>query len=92
MRILGNIDHDRIKFTVFEDNNKIIVQCEDGLCQVTYKYRKGDPIEGLASIQDLLSPSFVQHIESQLSAMNKERIAAAMALDTSEIESFPEIV
>ena len=92
MRILGYIDHDRIKITVFEDNNKLIVQCEDGLCQQTYKFRNGGVAEDLASIKKLADLEFLSKIEEQLQSMRSIRQAALSRVTASFEEEFDTII
>jgi len=92
MRILGYIDHERIKFTVFEDNNKVIVQCEDGLCQQTYKFRSGGVVEDLKSIEQLFNATFVQEIEQQLSEMKSKRHQALSRITAAFEDEFEEII
>lgn len=85
MRILGHIEHQKIKITVFEDNNKIIAQCEDGLCQLTYKFRQGGLVEDLASVQSLFDAAFMATVEEQLANMQTVR-RAALSKRTSALE------
>jgi len=85
MRILGNIDHPKIKITVFQDNNKIIAQCEDGLCQLTYKFREGGTVEGLDSIKGLFDSAFISLVEKQIDEMQSAR-RSALSRRTAAIE------
>ena len=92
MRILGYIDHDRIKITVFEDNNKLIVQCEDGLCQQTYKFRNGGVVEDLASMKQLVNPAFISEVEDQLQSMRSARQTALSRMTASFEDEFDTII
>ena len=92
MRILGYIDHDRIKITVFEDNNKLIVQCEDGLCQQTYKFRNGGVAEDLASMKKLIDTAFITKVEEQLQSMRSTRQAALSRMTASFEDEFDTII
>ena len=76
MRILGYIEHDYIKMTVFEDNGKNILQCEDGLCQLTYKFRQSDLISDLDSIQRVVDEKLSREIENQLKSMHQIKKSA----------------
>ncbi len=92
MRILGYIEHDRIKITVFEDNNKLIVQCEDGLCQQTYKFRNGGVAEDLASVKKLVDADFIKSIEEQLQTMRSTRHSALSRITASFEDEFDTII
>ena len=71
MRILGYIEHDYIKITVFGDNNKIILQCEDGLVQLSYKFRQSDIINDLESLKAVMDDVLLKNIEDQLKTMQE---------------------
>ncbi len=92
MRILGYIDHNRIKITVFEDNNKIIVQCEDGLCQQTYKFRNGSVVDDMDSIKTLINEDFLSSVEGQLRDMRSTRHAALSKMTASFEDEFEKII
>lgn len=92
MRILGYIEHPSIKFTVFEDNNKVIVQCEDGLCQQTYKFRSGGLVDDLESIKHLFDAAFIATVEDQLSSMKSARHAALSKRTTALEDEFDIII
>lgn len=92
MRILGYIEHPSIKFTVFEDNNKVIVQCEDGLCQQTYKFRSGGLVDDLESIKNLFDEAFIASIENQLSNMKTARRTALSKRTTALEDEFDVII
>lgn len=54
MRVIGYISHPEIKITVFETDTRFPVQFEAGGIQQTYKFRKGNGIEKLADIKELV--------------------------------------
>jgi len=92
MRILGYIEHDRIKITVFEDNNKLIVQCEDGLCQQTYKFRNGGVVEDLDSLKKLVDADFISNIEAHLAEMRTSRQSALSRMTAAFEDEFDTII
>lgn len=69
MRILGYIEHPVMKITVFKTDTRYAVQFEDGLCELTYRYRTDGPLEGFDAIKKLIDPEFLTHVGQQLQQM-----------------------
>lgn len=95
MRILGYIEHPIFKITVFKTDTRLAVQFEDGLCELTYRYRTGPNLEDLASVKKLLDAPFLAAVAQQLKQMQTvqhdalERYAKLIA---EEEEPFEEII
>lgn len=69
MRILGYIEHPVMKITVFKTDTRYAVQFEDGLCEVTYRYRTDGALENLEHIKKLIDSAFLAHVGQQLQQM-----------------------
>ena len=76
MRIIGYIDHPRLKITIFKMDNKFSVKFESGLYEQTYKFRDGEGIEGANDIRDLVDEAFLEKVETELQRMHRIRLQA----------------
>ena len=92
MRILGYIDHSYIKITVFKHAGKILAQFEDGMCQLTYKFREEGSINNLDKIKKILATDFMHTIEQQLHDLQKSRSAILSNQQLHEEEEFDVII
>jgi hypothetical protein len=71
MRILGYIEHPFLKITVFKTDTRLSVQFEDGLCELTCRFRIDQQLEGLESIRQLVDNAFLEAVAQQLKLMQK---------------------
>jgi hypothetical protein len=93
MRIVGYIENEACKITVFHMGLRFMVKFEDGLYEQAFKFRESDKIKGLNDIQNLIDKTFVQEVMHRFSEM---RIATGNLLDryigTVEEENEEEII
>lgn len=76
MRIIGYVEHPRLKITVFKMDNRLLVKLETGLYEQTYKFRPGEGVDMLQDVQQLLDPSFLAAVESGIQAMHHNRLSS----------------
>ncbi|MBR9921723.1 MAG: hypothetical protein GYB31_12865 [Bacteroidetes bacterium] len=93
MRILGEIDHPRLKITVFKMDDKLSLKLEDGLFEQTYKFRKGE--EGASNMQDMqrfCNPGFLRSAEAIFRAMRENRFERGLPKTDASANEFDEII
>ena len=71
MRIIGYIDHQVLKITLFKMDNKLSVKFENGLFEQTYKFRMSDQLQTLEDIQKLIDEEFIAQVLEELKSMNQ---------------------
>lgn len=76
MRIIGYIEHPRLKVTVFKMDTKLSVKFETGMLEQTYKFRMQQGLEGLADLENLVDETFAAKVEEQFATMQKASFAA----------------
>jgi len=76
MRIIGYIEHPRLKVTAFKMDTKLSVKFETGMLEQTYKFRMQQGLEGLADLQKLVDETFAAKVEEQFAIMQKASFAA----------------
>lgn len=92
MRIIGQIDHPKLKITVFKNDNRISVKLESGLYEQTYKFRDGEGVEGAEEVERLLDSEFLDKVQDILKTMHAARMAALSRQRPAGAESFEEII
>lgn len=93
MRIIGYIEHPRMKITVFKMDDKFSVKFENGLYEQTYKFRGGEQINGFESIKGLVDIEFIQAVESEFKTLYRLKEKALIRfMDKKESENFDNIV
>lgn len=76
MRIIGYVEHPRLKITVFKMDTRLSVKFETGMLEQTYKFRLQQGLEGLADIQKLVDDTFTAQVEDHFHTMQKVGMAA----------------
>ena len=71
MRIIGYIEHPRLKITLFKMNNKFSAKFEIGLYEQTYKFREGTKLTDLNDLKKILDPSFIAAVEKEFKRMQQ---------------------
>ena len=69
MRIVGEIEHPRLKITVFKNDGKFSLKFENGLLEQTYKFRDDERLATVADVKKLVDASFLEKIEDILRGM-----------------------
>lgn len=69
MRIVGEIDHQKYKITIFKMNERLSVKIEDRLLEQIYKFRDGSGIQNSADVEKLLTPAFMGKVAASFSTM-----------------------
>lgn len=71
MRIVGYIENDACKVTVFHQGLRFMVKFEDGLYEQAFKFRASDKIKGLNDIQKLIDRPFTDEVMYRFSEMRQ---------------------
>ena len=69
MRIIGYLDTQGYKTTVFKNNEKYIVKFEADVVEQTFKFRETDKINSLKAIQDMVDAPFLKLVEERFQEM-----------------------
>jgi hypothetical protein len=69
MRIVGEVEHPRLKITIFKNDGKFSIKFESGLLEQTYKFRDDDRLASVADVKRLVDTHFVEKIEEILRGM-----------------------
>lgn len=91
MRILGEIPHPQYKITAFISNGKVAIKIEDGLLELSIRFRDGAGVENLDDIKTFLNSELISTIESNFSSLRKAKVDALVKLHTQE-EDFDVII
>lgn len=88
MRIVGYIENETCKVTVFHQGLRFMVKFEDGLYEQAFKFRESDKIKGLSDIQNLIDPPFVNEVMYRFSEMRQStaKLMNRFISDSSEEE------
>lgn len=71
MRIVGYIENEACKVTVFHQGLRFMVKFEDGLYEQAFKFRESDKIKGLNDIQKLIDKAFIDEVMNRFSDMRQ---------------------
>ncbi len=71
MRILGYIENEKCKVTVFQQGLRFMVKFEDGLYEQAYKFRESEKINGLGDIQSLIDEDFISEVMLRFTNMRR---------------------
>jgi hypothetical protein len=74
MRIVGEIEHPRLKITIFKNDGKFSLKFESGLLEQTYKFRDDDRLASVDDVKRLVDNTFVEKIEEILRGMYAAKI------------------
>ena len=71
MRIIGYIDHPVLKITIFDTTSRMIVKFENAHFEQNYKIRKGDNLNNLEQITQLVDEKFLEQVYANFNGMGK---------------------
>lgn len=74
MRIIGDIDHPRMKITIMQHDGKLLLKFEKDLLEQTYKFRAGESLETASALKALIGDSFMGKVENMFHEMLKEKM------------------
>lgn len=93
MRIIGDIEHDFLKITVFKMGNRFSVKFEDGGVEQTYKFDDGQNVEHLGDVKRQVDAIFLQKVEKGIAEMKITRLETLRRNSLEEKEDeFEEII
>lgn len=71
MRIIGYIDHSVLKITIFDTESRMIIKFENPHFEQSYKIRKGDGMNNLQQITQLVDEPFLEQVYANFNGMGK---------------------
>ena len=73
MRVIGYLDSPAgQKITVFKHEAKLILKFEEGLYELSYKFRQNEALQDLADLEKLVDTDFRQAVSRHFAAMRQE--------------------
>lgn len=93
MRIISEIEHPRLKISIFKSDNKFSVKFENGLLEQIYKFRIGYPTETVEDIEKIIDADFTEKVEQILETMQVTRLNAFLHhFKEVQGDEFPRII
>lgn len=89
MRIVGEIEHPRLKITIFKNDGKFSIKFEGGLLEQIYKFRDDERLSSVDAVKSLVDAEFIAKIEDILRGMKMAQITAvtrAFPVDEAEFD------
>jgi hypothetical protein len=89
MRIVGEIDHPRMKISIFKNEGKFSLKFEGGLLEQIYKFRDDDRLASVEDVKRLVDADFLSKIEDILRGMKSAQVEAmerAFPIDEHEFD------
>jgi hypothetical protein len=89
MRVVGEIDHPRLKITVFKNDGKFSLKFEGGLLEQIYKFRDDARLGSVEDVKRMVDADFIQKIEEILRGMKSAQLSAmerAFPIDAEEFD------
>ncbi len=89
MRVVGEIDHPRLKITVFKNDGKFSLKFEGSLLEQTYKFRDDERLGSVEDVKKIVDADFIQKIEDILRGMKTAQLSAmerAFPVDAEEFD------
>ena len=89
MRVVGEIEHPRLKITIFKNDGKFSIKFEGGLLEQIYKFRDDERLSSVETVKTLVDADFIAEIEDILRGMKTSQIAAmerAFPIDEDEFD------
>ncbi len=71
MRIVGYLESDACKITVFHQGMRFTVKFEDGLYEQSFKFRESEQIKGIEDIRSLIDEEFVGEVKQRFLLMRQ---------------------
>ena len=92
MRIVGYLDTQGYKTTVFKNNNRLIVKFEADNLEQTFKFPASAQLQTLRDIELLLTPVFYHRVVQRFKEMYENQKLLLHELKEAEDESWDEII
>lgn len=71
MRIVGYLEAEECKITVFHQGMRFTVKFEDGLYEQSFKFRESDAIKNIEDIRRLVDQTFINEVKSRFHVMRQ---------------------
>jgi hypothetical protein len=91
MRIVGDIPHPHYKITVFEMNQRLSLQIEDGDLQQLYKFADG-VADHYSDVVAMISDLFLTRVDNVFNHMKAAKLEAIKTQGQDSEDDFPEII
>lgn len=92
MRIIGHIEHPRLKITVFKMDNRLSLKIEDEYAEETFKFRQQEDLSTLEDVQRLADDSFLKATEQRLLQMRRQAADALARIAPPPPDEFDAIL
>lgn len=92
MRVIGHIDNTPFKVTVFKMDLRFTVKFEAGMYELAYRFPVTEHIDGLAAIQALITPQFVERVQGQFADMHRTALEALATTAQAAQDEFETII
>jgi hypothetical protein len=93
MRIVGDIEHPRMKISIFKNEGKFSIKFESGLLEQLYKFRDDERLASVDDVKKVVDAVFVEKIEDILRGMYGAKMEAMQRnLVQSEEDEFEVII
>ncbi len=92
MRIIGHIEHPRLKITVFKMDNRLSLKIEDEYAEETFKFRQQEGLSTLEDVQRLADDSFLKATEQRLLQMRRQAADALARIAPPPPDEFDAIL
>jgi hypothetical protein len=76
MRVVGEIDHARMKITIFKNDGKFSLKFEANLLEQIYKFREDPRLESVEDVKKMLDTEFIEKVENILRGMKAAQLSA----------------
>jgi hypothetical protein len=76
MRVVGEIEHPRLKITIFKNDGKFSIKFEGGLLEQIYKFRDDERLGSVNAVKSLVDGEFIAKIEDLMRGMKTAQIQA----------------
>jgi hypothetical protein len=87
MRVVGEIEHPRLKITIFKNDGKFSIKFEGSLLEQIYKFRDDERLGSVDAVKSLVDAEFIAKIEEHLRSMKIAQMSAiARAFPVNEDE------
>jgi hypothetical protein len=92
MRVIGYLDTEGYKTTVFKNNDRFIVKFESGLYEQVFKFREAAKIENLNNIKDLIDADFLKEVDLRFIEMHDSKVSLLRRFMDTHEDTWEEIV
>jgi hypothetical protein len=89
MRIVGEINHPRLKISIFKNDGKFSLKFEGGLLEQIYKFRDDERLGSVEDVKRIVDADFIAKIEETLRLMKIAQLSAierAFPVDADEFD------